>query len=147
MYHIWHYYTNDGWKDDGVDTVNTFTNQSAGIIKGSQTAGKVFAENDGTGSVYGWDALNNRVDSIETKDASYDAHISDTTIHVTSTEKSTWNAKADVSDIPKYTSILTNDSNFVADANYEHIDKSDVTANTNARHTHNNKSILDGISS
>lgn len=58
-YHIWHFYENDGWKDDGMDTVNIFTNETAGAIKGAgEIAGKVYAENDGTGSVYGWDALN-----------------------------------------------------------------------------------------
>lgn len=69
-YHIWHYYSNDniGWKDDGQDTVSAFTNDIAGIIKGSgETEGKVYAESDGTGSVYGWDALtikiNNHIDN------------------------------------------------------------------------------------
>lgn len=70
-YHIWHYYPNEengqviGWKDDGQDLVNQFTNSTAGIIQGSATDGKVFAENDGTGSVYGWDALKTRVSNAE----------------------------------------------------------------------------------
>lgn len=60
--HIWRYYTNTAtWTDIGVDTVNQFTNSIAGIIKGSATAGKVYAETDGTGSVYGWDNLNTSV--------------------------------------------------------------------------------------
>ena len=59
--HIWRYYTNTTWTDIGVDTVNQFTNSIAGIIKGSATDGKVYAETDGTGSVYGWDALNTKV--------------------------------------------------------------------------------------
>ena len=60
--HIWRYYTNTAtWADIGVDTVNQFTNSIAGIIKGSATAGKVYAETDGTGSVYGWDNLNTSV--------------------------------------------------------------------------------------
>ena len=60
--HIWRYYTNTTtWTDIGVDTVNQFTNSIAGIIKGSATAGKVYAETDGTGSVYGWDNLNTSV--------------------------------------------------------------------------------------
>lgn len=69
-YHIWHYYSNDniGWKDDGQDTVSAFTNDIAGIIKGSrETEGKVYAESDGTGSVNGWNALtikiNNHIDN------------------------------------------------------------------------------------
>lgn len=60
--HIWRYYSNTAtWTDIGVDTVNQFTNSIAGIIKGSATAGKVYAETDGTGSVYGWDNLNTSV--------------------------------------------------------------------------------------
>lgn len=66
-YHVWHYYENDniGWRDDGVDTVNTFTNTAPGMIKGTATDGKVFAETDGTGSVYGWDNLLMRVSEAE----------------------------------------------------------------------------------
>lgn len=65
-YHIWHYYSNDniGWKDDGQDTVSSFTNDIAGIIKGSrETEGKVYAESDGTGSVNGWDALTTKINN------------------------------------------------------------------------------------
>lgn len=65
-YHIWHYYSNDdiGWKDDGQDTVSTFTNDIAGIIKGAgEIEGKVYAESDGTGSVYGWDVLTTKIDN------------------------------------------------------------------------------------
>lgn len=68
-HHIWHYYSNDniGWKDDGIDTVNLFTNTTAGIVKGSTgTAGKIFAENDGTASVIGWDNLTNKVNDNST---------------------------------------------------------------------------------
>lgn len=64
-YHIWHYYSNNniGWKDDGQDTVSAFTNDVAGIIKGSgEVEGKVYAESDGTGSVYGWDTLTSKID-------------------------------------------------------------------------------------
>ena len=65
-YHIWHYYENDniGWRDDGADTVNQFTNNNLGTIKGTATDGKVYAETDGTGSVYGWDNLKSTVSDI-----------------------------------------------------------------------------------
>ena len=77
-YHIWHYYANDdiGWKDDGQDTVSQFTNDVAGIIKGKQEDGFVFAENNGTGSVYGWGDLKSRVSNVETgtvTDVTYDS--------------------------------------------------------------------------
>lgn len=77
-YHIWRYYENDGWQDDGVDTVSNFTSSVAGIILGSAdttaNAGKVYAETDGTGSVIGWDNLNtivtgntNNIDSLDAR--------------------------------------------------------------------------------
>lgn len=59
----WVYYT-----DSHVWFVSTseagpalFTNTSAGIIKGKAAEGQVFAENDGTGSVYGWDELKSQI--------------------------------------------------------------------------------------
>lgn len=66
-YHIWHYYENNniGWKDDGQDTVSNFTNSTAGIILGTNTDGKIYAESNGTGSVYGWSDLKNRVTNVE----------------------------------------------------------------------------------
>lgn len=70
-YHIWHYYSNDniGWRDDGQDTVSQFSQQVAGIIKGKNADGFVYAENDGTGSVKGWSELKNRVSTLETDSA------------------------------------------------------------------------------
>ena len=59
---VWTYYTNDTtWhaaSNTSQVTINTFTNSSEGTIKGSTNVGQIFAENDGTGSVNGWDALN-----------------------------------------------------------------------------------------
>ena len=65
-YHIWHYYANVGWKDDGLDIVQQFTNTTAGVIMGSDLDGKIYAETDGTGSVNGWGALKGLVSSIDT---------------------------------------------------------------------------------
>ena len=63
-YHIWHYYANVGWKDDGLDIVQQFTNTTAGVIMGSELDGKIYAETDGTASVNGWGALKGLVSSI-----------------------------------------------------------------------------------
>lgn len=54
------------WQDDGQDTVSQFTNDVAGIIKGSNIDGKVYAEDDGTGSVKGWDELKTLVQTLLT---------------------------------------------------------------------------------
>lgn len=68
---VWTYYTNDTtWhaaSNTSQVTVNTFTNNSEGVIKGSTNVGQIFAENDGTGSVNGWDTLSNAV-STNTSD-------------------------------------------------------------------------------
>lgn len=65
---VWTYYANtDTWYAATNTTqvvVNQWTNSAAGIIKGSTGDGQIFAENDGTGSVNGWDALNDTVSTI-----------------------------------------------------------------------------------
>ena len=82
---VWTYYSNtDTWYPSANTpsiVINPFTNNSLGTIKGSTNVGQVFAENDGTGSVNGWDALNatvsnhtsqlaNKVDESELADYS-----------------------------------------------------------------------------
>lgn len=60
-YHIWHYYSNlASWKDDGVDLVNTFTNNTRGIIQGTTSVGYISAV-DGFGKINGWEELNSTV--------------------------------------------------------------------------------------
>lgn len=61
--HNWHYYENTGWQDDGVVGVSEFTNDTAGIIKGVTQDGKIYAEGNGVGSVYGWDNLKTTVNN------------------------------------------------------------------------------------
>lgn len=68
---VWTYYTNDStWyaaSNTSQVTVSTFTNSSEGLIKGSTNDGQVFAENDGTGSVNGWDTLTSAVSNNTSK--------------------------------------------------------------------------------
>ena len=68
---VWTYYTNDStWHEASNTTqvtISTFTNASEGMIKGSTTTGQVFAENDGTGSVNGWDILSGQVSTNTSK--------------------------------------------------------------------------------
>lgn len=70
----WTYFDNtSAWEVTGTVnqsiTINNFSQGTAGLIVGDNTAGKVYAEQDGTGSVYGWDALNTRVANVETATA------------------------------------------------------------------------------
>lgn len=66
---VWTYYANTATWYAATNTtqieIDPFTNTKAGTIKGSTGEGQVFAENDGTGSVNGWDALNGRVSTLE----------------------------------------------------------------------------------
>lgn len=67
----WTYYANDNtwhWLDaHGSVQVNQWTNNTAGIVKGSTNVGQIFAESDGTGSVNGWDTLSGQVSTNTSK--------------------------------------------------------------------------------
>lgn len=107
--HIWHYYENGGWKDDGVDVVSQFTNNIAGIIKGSASDGKVYAETDGTGSVYGWDALKNNVTNLSNQFTNYTPTSNLSAVALSGS----YNDLTNKPTIPTLTSQLTNDSGFL----------------------------------
>lgn len=91
-YHIWHYYANlSSWKDDGVDLVNTFTNDFKGIIQGTTSVGYISAEN-GFGKVNGWSELNTTIsNNYSTLNTKIDNSVSaiDTTISTLSTRLDT----------------------------------------------------------
>lgn len=65
---LWYYYTNAGeWysvNNTPEVTVSQFTNSMAGIIKGSEQPGQIFAEADGTGSVVGWDGVKHDIENL-----------------------------------------------------------------------------------
>lgn len=67
---VWTYYTNtDTWyaaTNTAQVTISQWTNSSQGTVLGSTNEGQIYAENDGTGSVNGWDALKGRVTTLET---------------------------------------------------------------------------------
>lgn len=128
---VWTYYTNDQtWhaaSNTSQVTVNTFTNSSEGTIKGSTNDGQVFAENDGTGSVNGWDALTSAVSSNTSKLATI-AQGAEVNVQANWTQTNT-NADDYIKNKP---------ANLVQDANYVHTDNNFTT-------TLKNK--LDGIES
>ena len=71
----WTYFDNtNAWEVTGeinqTITLDNFSLGQAGLITGDNTDGKVYAEQDGTGSVYGWDALKSRVSNTESDIAS-----------------------------------------------------------------------------
>lgn len=128
---VWTYYTNDQtWhaaSNTSQVTVNTFTNSSEGTIKGSTNDGQVFAENDGTGSVNGWDTLTSTVSSNTSKLATI-AQGAEVNVQANWTQTNT-NADDYIKNKP---------ANLVQDANYVHTDNNFTT-------TLKNK--LDGIES
>ena len=79
----------DIWIKTSGFNVTPFTNENAGIIKGSTTPGQIQAETDGTGSLVGYDTLvsniaqntasigtaNGRIDAVETKNTEQDTTI------------------------------------------------------------------------
>lgn len=83
---VWTYYSNtSAWyaaSNTSQVIINAFTNNSEGTIKGSTNVGQIFAENDGTGSVNGWDNLSNAV-STNTSDI---ASLQNTTPVITMTD-------------------------------------------------------------
>ena len=59
------YETMNEWVDRGSSVISRFGNGKLGAIQGENADGKVFAENDGTGSVVGWSGLKARVGNVE----------------------------------------------------------------------------------
>lgn len=109
--HVWRYYSNDniGWKDDGLDIVTTFTNDTAGIIKGSTENGKINAESDGTGSVNGWSDLTQRVSNVESQ-----ATVQNLIGEINLTNEGTTVEKQDNSLLVKSTCKISNHDNTIS---------------------------------
>ena len=66
---VWTYYTNTStWyaaTNTAQVTISQWTNAAQGTVLGSINDGQIYAENDGTGSVNGWDTLKGRVTTLE----------------------------------------------------------------------------------
>ena len=87
--HIWHYYTNGGWRDDGKDTVQTANQTTLGIVMGSTDNGKVFVETDGTMSLNGYDDITQNISDINSNIANIET------------------TKANTSDLDNYVDLTT----------------------------------------
>lgn len=78
---VWTYYTNTQlWyaaTNTAQVTISTWTNSSEGTVLGSNLDGQIYAENDGTGSVNGWDTLKGRVSTLESSEVSISVTNSD----------------------------------------------------------------------
>lgn len=106
------------------DTYGNFTNETAGLIKGKNEEGCVFAESDGTGSVVGWDTLKADVNNAKNKLNNIENGAEVNKIEVIQRNGSALaitNKTVNIS-VPTKTSDLTNNSNFISDSNYVHTD-------------------------
>lgn len=116
----WTYYSNDTtWHAldaSGSVTVNPWSNTAAGIVKGSTSVGQIFAENDGTGSVNGWDTLSNTVADHTSKLATI-AQGAEVNV------QSNWTETDTASDAY----IQNKPQNLVSDAAYVHTDNNFTT--------------------
>lgn len=113
---IWTYYTNDTtWHESDASasvTVSTFTNSAEGLIKGSATGdGKVFAENDGTGSVNGWDTLAGQVSTNTSKLSGIESG-AEVNVQADWTEADS-SSDAYIQNKPTNVSSFTNDAHYV----------------------------------
>lgn len=113
---IWTYYTNDTtWHESDASasvTVSTFTNSAEGLIKGSATGdGKVFAENDGTGSVNGWDTLASAVSDNTSKLSGIESG-AEVNVQADWTEADS-SSDAYIQNKPTNVSSFTNDAHYV----------------------------------
>lgn len=113
---IWTYYTNDTtWHEADASatvTISTFTNSAEGLIKGSATGdGKVFAENDGTGSVNGWDTLAGQVGTNTSKLSGIESG-AEVNVQADWTETNT-SSDAYIKNKPTNVSSFTNDAHYV----------------------------------
>ena len=106
------------------DTYGNFTNETAGLIKGKNEEGCVFAESDGTGSVVGWNTLKSDVNNAKNKLNGIESGAEVNKIEVIQKNGSALaisNKTVNIT-VPTKTSDLTNNSNFIVDANYTHTD-------------------------
>lgn len=110
---------------------------ASGILKG-----------DGSGGVTAAEA---GTDYVEPQ--SFTSHVSDTTVHVTAEERAAWNEKTPASDTTPSAPGTASAGTEEAYARGDHVhpkevsntDRAEWDANTTARHSHDNKAVLDAI--
>lgn len=136
----WRYYTNIAeWRgNDAVTpqlTVNQWSNTSAGIVKGSTTAGQIFAEADGTGSVNGWDDHESRITNNTTNITALQTNVGTLTTTV--------NSKADQDDLEALQTTVAGKADSSTLANYATKQELASKADTSALANYATKSELD----
>lgn len=70
------------WIKTSGFTISQWTNETAGIVKGSTTAGQIQAEPDGTGSLVGYDAIISNINALTTKVSNAESSVTSLTTQV-----------------------------------------------------------------
>ena len=106
--HFWQYGKNTWILLTQID-VQTATNQSLGIVKGSNTDGKIFVETDGSMSLKGYDALVSKDATHDSKISTLETGLGDANARIDATNTNVANNTADIVAANGNISTNTND--------------------------------------
>ena len=110
--HFWQY-GNNMWILLTQINIQTATNDSLGIVKGSDTDGKVFVETDGSMSLKGYDALVSKDATHDSKISTLETGLSNANARIDATNTNVANNAQDIATANGNISTNTNDINGV----------------------------------
>lgn len=108
--HFWQY-GNNMWILLTQINIQTATNESLGIVKGSDTDGKIFVETDGSMSLKGYDALVSKDATHDSKIGTLETGLGDANARIDATNTNVANNAADIVAANGNISTNTNDIN------------------------------------
>ena len=108
--HFWQY-GNNMWILLTQINIQTATNESLGIVKGSTVNGKIFVETDGSMSLKGYDALVSKDATHDSKISTLETGLSNANARIDSTNTNVANNAADITAANGNISTNTNDIN------------------------------------
>ena len=109
--HFWQYGNGTWIQLTQVANVQTATNDSLGVVKGSNTNGKIFVETDGSMSLKGYDALVSKDATHDSKISTLEAGLGNANARIDATNTNVANNAADIVTANGNISTNTNDIN------------------------------------
>jgi len=109
--HFWQYGNGTWIQLTQVSNVQTATNDSLGVVKGSNTDGKVFVETDGSMSLKGYDALVSKDATHDSKISTLETELSNANARIDATNTNVANNAADIAAANGNIGTNTNDIN------------------------------------
>lgn len=109
--HFWQYGNGTWIQLTQVANVQTATNDSLGVVKGSATDGKIFIETDGSMSLKGYDALVSKDATHDSKIGTLEAGLGNANARIDATNTNVANNAADIVTANGNISTNTNDIN------------------------------------